>query len=386
MKLPFTLSFYLSRYFLFYLLVVTSVFCILIFFIDIIELLRKTSGKSLGIRVIFEMVILKMPFILQQIMPFIVLVASSLTFSNFARKSELVVIRAAGVSGIEFLLPVAITAFICGLVIVMLINPVSSVMMAKYKQMNDKYVLQKQLTRSGNFEISDAGIWIKQKEIFNKSDLKKDDLDSNNDVILHANYMVKQMSGDKEVIYFTKVMALVFNPQSEFLYRVDSEVAYLEGSDFRIPNPLITHDNGVTEEKPEIYIYTNLLIKDIQEGFPDPDEVSFWSLPNYIKKISTSGFSALPHSVAFHKIFSSPALYFAMCLIGAVFSLRSARFFNLGFGVAITILVGFFIYFASNLVFSLGLSGSLPAALSAWVPVFITLLVAMFLIVHYEES
>ncbi|HCR85550.1 MAG TPA: hypothetical protein DIV86_02615 [Alphaproteobacteria bacterium] len=386
MKLPFTLSLYLSRYFLFYLLAVMSIFFVLIFFIDSIELLRKISGKNLPIKVIFEMVVLKLPLLLQQIMPFVVLVASSLTFSNFARKSELVVIRAAGVSGLEFLLPVAISAFIFGLLVVILVNPLSSVMIARHKLLEDKYIERKNTNNSSNFEISDSGIWVKQKEIFNKGNIDEDELEKSNDIILHAKYMVKQNLGEKEVIYFTKVMVLVFNPQSEFLYRLDSEVAYLEGSDFRIPNPIITLDNGITKKKPEIFLYTNLLTKDIQEGFPEPEAISFWSLPRYIEKISTSGFSAIAHNLTFHKIFSSPVLYFAMCLIGAVFSLRSARFFNLGFGVAITILVGFVIYFASNLVFSLGLSGTLPTIVAAWVPVLITFLISLFLIIHYEEA
>lgn len=383
MKLPFTLSFYISRNFFFYLSLVFGIFFVLIFFIDIVEMLRKTAGKNISFIVVAKLVILKMPLLLQQVMPFVILVASSLSYSALARKSELVVIRSAGVSGLEFLLPSAVTAFFIGLLVLFFLNPASAIMVTKLKQ------IESNSKQTKGIELSENGVWIRQKELFEGSNLEQiseETLAQKNDFVINAKNLKKYKDDGEEVIYLTEVMVLVFNPESEFLYRIDSEIAYLEGSNFRIMEPKVTYDNAITDIKKEIYLYTNLVKQDIEEGFPEPEEISFWNLPSYILKISSSGFSTTKYFMSWHKNLSTPLLYFVMTIIGAVFSLKSARHSNLGLSVVITIIVGFIIYFTSNLINSLGLSGSLPIAVSIWFPILIIGLTGMFFLLKFEEG
>lgn len=383
MKLPFTLSFYISRNFFFYLALVFGIFFVLIFFIDIVEMLRKTAGKNISFIVVAKLVILKMPLLLQQVMPFVILVASSLSYSALARKSELVVIRSAGVSGLEFLLPSAVTAFFIGVLVLVFLNPASAIMVTKLKQ------IENNSDKNKGIELSENGVWIRQKELFEDSDIIKiteEELAQKNDFVINAKNLKKYQDNGKEIIYLTEIMVLVFNPESEFLYRIDAEIAYLEGSNFRIMEPKITYDNAITDTKEEIYLYTNLIKQDIEEGFPEPEEISFWNLKKYILKISSSGFSTTKYFMSWHKNLSTPLLYFVMTIIGSVFSLKSARHSNLGLSIVVTIIIGFIIYFTSNLINSLGLSGSLPIAVSIWFPILIIGLTGMFFLLKFEEG
>ena len=383
MKLPLTLSYYISRNFIFFTSLVFGLFFVLIFFVDVLELLRKASGKEIPISTILEMVVLKMPLVLQQILPFIIMLGSSLTYSSLAKRSELVVIRSSGISGVEFLLPAAVTALLCGIIVICLLSPLSAAMISRFKLLEAKYLENKQ----SNIAVSDSGVWIRQKELYDDQKLSEEDLKSKNDFIIHAKQISKTINADKEeLINLNQVMVLVYNPSSEFLYRIDADSAFLEGAKLRIPNPKITYDNAVTERKPEINLYTNLIQDDIDNGFPEPEEISFWHLKDFIQRISLSGFSTIKHNMAWQKYLSLPFLYFAMAVIGAVFSLKSARHSNFGISVFITIATGFIIYFTSNLIFSLGLSGSLPIPISAWVPVLLTLILGAIFLIQFEET
>ena len=68
--------------------------------------MRRGSGKDEAyFAVLFEMALLKLPNMGQQIMPFAVLFGSMLAFTRLTRTNELVVARAAGVSVWHLLTP-----------------------------------------------------------------------------------------------------------------------------------------------------------------------------------------------------------------------------------------------------------------------------------------
>ena len=159
MKFALTLSVYISRQFVFFFLMTLSIFAILIFMMDSVEMLRKASALQIPMFIMADMVLLKLPMLLQVILPFIILVSSVLTYTSMARRSELVVIRSAGVSVWEFLMPSVITAFMIGIFTASVINPISALMLNKYEHLNAKYFENKQ----NLLDISETGLWLRQK-------------------------------------------------------------------------------------------------------------------------------------------------------------------------------------------------------------------------------
>src|SRR5690606_5951085 len=98
MKLSPTLSVYLARQFLLWLLITLGVCCGLIFLIDLVETLRKGAGKELPFGMALSISFFKLPNLTMQVAPFACLFGSILSFNRLPRSRELVVIRAAGVS------------------------------------------------------------------------------------------------------------------------------------------------------------------------------------------------------------------------------------------------------------------------------------------------
>ena len=109
------LSLYISRNFLACFISVFAVFLGLIFLFDSIELLRRASpNENVGIGLILQMSLLKIPFLGQQAFPFAVLFGSMIAFVRMTRSSELVVARASGVSAWQFLVPVLAICYLFG--------------------------------------------------------------------------------------------------------------------------------------------------------------------------------------------------------------------------------------------------------------------------------
>jgi lipopolysaccharide export system permease protein len=370
MKLPVTLSAYIVKVFFLYLLIVLISFSVLIISIDAIELLRKLSGKEVGFFSIIEMIFLKLPIFLQEILPFIVLVASVLTYSKLARTNELVIVRAAGISAWEFMMPCIVAAFIFGLVVVTILNPVASAMINRYETLRTKYFYN----ANSKLEISDSGFWLKQIE------LEKDE-NKTKEIIIHS----KQLSSDKEVT-LGQVLVMSFDGDSKFTSRIDGDSAKLVDGQWHITNAKRTDDQANIQILGDYYIPTKVKADDLQKSLSEPETISFWQLPAFIRKLQNNGFSPTSHILQFHKILSMPLYFSAMVLIGAIFTLKSPRISRPGYSIAISIVIGFIIYFLSNLVFSIGLSGSIPVVFSAWTPIVVTCLAGIYMLLHLEDG
>ena len=72
---------------------------------DIVELLRRASGqKEVTIDIIIQMSLLKLPNLVQEMLPFAVLLGGMMAFWRMAKANELVISRAAGTKSCRHLI------------------------------------------------------------------------------------------------------------------------------------------------------------------------------------------------------------------------------------------------------------------------------------------
>lgn len=132
------LSRYCSRLFAFSFLGGLGMLAIIVAAFDFAELQRRTSGKfDVSYLVKFKMVLLKLPFILEQVLPFLVFIVALFIFWRMNRNHELVVIRAAGVSVWQLVLPIVCTAWLIGAFDLLVLNEFTANMMAREMKMED---------------------------------------------------------------------------------------------------------------------------------------------------------------------------------------------------------------------------------------------------------
>lgn len=364
-RLPITLSFYIGRQFLAACGLVLGVFSIITVLIDGMELIRRAYNKDVPFAAIVEMVLLKLPYMMQEIIPFAVLLGGILTFARLTRTSELVVARASGISAWQFLMPALAVALGAGIFLVTIFNPLASVMIKRFEQVENTYIKS-----SGSMlSVSSSGLWMKQR---NKETPGR--------IVIHA------LKASQENMWLYDVTVFVFREDNRFAYRVDAERAQLQEGYWYLENVLVTAPDRVAEHQDEYLIKTDIAKSQLQESFARPETLSFWELPGFIEVLKKAGFSALRHRFYWHSVLSVPILLCAMVFIAAAFSLSPPRQGKTGMLIVGGIGVGFLIHFFSGLVSALGMSGSIPIVLAAWAPVGISVLIGAALMLHLEDG
>jgi lipopolysaccharide export system permease protein len=134
LRLSATLTGYVARQFTLRLFTFFLILVGVIILVSVVDLLDRTATKdNVGLTVVIEMAFLKLPFLSQEVMPFTILYAAMATFWRLTRSNEVVVTRAAGVSVWQFLLPVVAVAMLAAVFTVTIMNPVSSVLLARFR-------------------------------------------------------------------------------------------------------------------------------------------------------------------------------------------------------------------------------------------------------------
>ena len=132
---------------------------VVVFLVDIIELLRRFASKdNLNIILVLKMAALKAPEISQKIFPFSVLFGSTMFFTKMVKNQEFTAAQSSGQSIWQFLLPTLFVVILLGFFWISVFNPVSSVMTAKYETIENTALRNK-----GNaLSVSSGGLWIRE--------------------------------------------------------------------------------------------------------------------------------------------------------------------------------------------------------------------------------
>lgn len=363
-RLSLTLSLYIARrFFGGFMLFLTSISAI-IFMIDFVELLRRSAGRpEVTFNVLLQLALLKLPHMVERIIPFATLFGGMYAFWRLTRTSELVVARASGVSVWQFLSPAVLTAMVIGLFTIGVLNPLGATMLLRFEQVEAQFISGK----GDLLSVSETGLWLRQADADGQSVIHAERM-SQNDMILR------------------KVTVFLFDPLNRFVRRLDSDVAQLEKGAWRLDNVLVTAPNVPSHEQDRYILPTDWTPNKIQDSFSPPETMAFWKLPGFIQLLEKAGFAATRHRVHLYGLLALPVMLAAMVLIAATFSLRMTRRGGAALLVASGIMFSFFVFFLSDVVVALGLSATIPPVLAALTPAAVTTLIGLSVLLHIEDG
>ena len=118
-----TLGRYILRTFLRSVLGVFAVIALVITLFTSVENLRRYGDGGASAGDVLQITLLQAPEVLYQVFPLALMLASLTTFLRFARTSELVVMRASGISALRLILVPVVAALGLGMVFVAAVNP-----------------------------------------------------------------------------------------------------------------------------------------------------------------------------------------------------------------------------------------------------------------------
>lgn len=367
MRVSTTLSFYISRRFIWSVVGLYLSFLALILIFDAIELLRRAASKpDATFGLVVEMAFLKLPHMGQEALPFTVLLGGMMAFWRLSRHQELVIARSAGVSAWQFLLPVLAISILLGAVQITLFNPLASMTLARFSSI-ESTLLKGQRS---SLALAKSGLWLRQSNLNNQS-------------VIHAERVVQAQT----LVVLETASIIVYEGTDVFHSRIEAERAVLEDGFWHLYNAwtYVPEQAPVYEE--EAWFETDLTLNRIQDSFAPPETMSFWQLPSFIRTLEESGFSALRHRLHFHSLLAAPLLLCAMVLIAAAFTLRLSNRRGGTTRVVIGgVLTGFLIYVFTDVVYALGLSERVPVVLAAWAPSGVAAMLGLATLLHLEDG
>jgi len=368
MTLPWTLFHYIARHFLLAILLALFGLVAVSMLIDVVELIRRASGKEdVPLAVILELALLRIPYLAQKLAPYAVLIGSMLALTRLTRTHELVVARSAGVSVWQFLAPAMAVVMTLGVFMATVFSPFAAVLLLRYEHIEGKY-----LTGTPSLlSISSSGLWLRQVE--------------NNEGNV-GEHIIYTMRVSQSTMAFSHVIVFTYGKDKKFIERLDADNGVLEAGALHLYKVTRSVPGYPPQMLPEYLLPTTLTLTHIQDSFASPETMSFWHLPAFITMLEAAGFSALRHRLYWHSLLASPFLMAGTVFVAAVFSLRLPRRGRVGLLVVAGVLSGFMLHFFTDIIFALGSAGTLPVWLAAWTPAIVVIMLGAALLLHLEDG
>ncbi len=364
MRLSFILFRYFSKTFLLWFLIfMAGVLCIILLF-DLSEILRRASSRPhVTLPLIIEMVFLRLPFLGQQLLPFVVLFSTMFALWRLNRGSEIIVTRAAGVSIWQMLSPVVLCALFIGLFDLGVINPVSSMMMSRYKSMNSELFLGEK----GGISVSETGIWLRHY----------------NDV---GSFVMRVGRVDLTSKTLSDVMILEYVEGEKLKTRINASQGVFKEGGLSLQQVWVLPINKTPAFYHKLFYKTDLTPAHLKESNLSPETLGFWELPHFISLLEKSGLSSVQYKLHWHALLARVFWLAAMVILAATCSLRPLRQGGTVLLIISGTAIGFVLYFLKDITNAMGQSSTLPVLVAAWAPVFLSGFFGMAFLLHLEDG
>jgi lipopolysaccharide export system permease protein len=336
----------------------------LIFMIDMIELLRMSRrAPDLSMGTLAWMGLLRLPAFAEILLAFAVLVGSIGALLTLNRKSELTIMRAAGMSAWAFLRPGLTVTLLLGIFAVTVFNPLAAT--ARFE--SERLLAEVFGKEAGIVASSGERSWLRQDGADGQS-------------VLKASAVADQG------LSLTGVMALQFDLQHHFIERIDASRAVLQDGYWELYKATISRPMREPETFETYSLSTHLTREKVGDALGSEIAVSFWQLPELIETSEKAGLSADKYRMQHALLIARPALLIVMVILAATVSLRSFRSGGIQTMVLMGMLGGIGFFLLAEISRQVGASGLLSPALAVWVPISLALLVSLTVLLHQEDG
>jgi len=343
-----------------------GVIAALIMLIDFVEISRGVgSDVDLSGARIFGLMLLKSPQVIIQLLPFVFLFGTLAAFVGLNRRSELIAMRAAGVSAWRFVLPAAGAALVFGLITVSALGPLAA---------SADGLFQRERTRlSGSAAGVEAvpTVWIREG-------------DDTRQMVIRAERQDRSSARLLDVTFFIYTNGA--EGMRTFSERIDADSASLSNGSWRLVNAVGAEIGQRAVRYATLDLPSSLADEEAFERFARPQATSFWSLPAQIDRIEAAGFSSTAYRLRLQQLLATPLMFAAMSILAAAFSLRLMRLGDLARMSVAAVVLGFAFFFVNQAASAFGSAEVIPPWLAAWLPPLLTALAAFTLLFYTEDG
>jgi len=369
-KQPFIIYKYFTKSLVQYFLIALFSLVALFFFVDLIELFRRSANKvgvthlqQANFFDILGMASLKITRNIEQILPFAMLIGSISCFNQWRKNNYYIITRSSGLSLWKIITPSLLCFFIFGIFSITVLNPFSTLLNKKFENLQSIFFEYKKIN---NFSFDTKGFWMKQTT-------------NGNTIIINA-YGVNE-----DLKTLTDVKIFILDQNAKFEKKVSAKNAKFEKSYIKLYDARITDSRTLVKSLKKYNLIIDSPSNNIGVSVLEPDTIFIINLPSYILNMKKFGLNTSKHLIHLFKLICQPLLLISMILLSASLMLRSSeRKVEVGI-VSLSLVVGFSFYFIGDFMFALGSSERLHPILSGFWPTLIGLFSGCYLISDIDE-
>ena len=351
---------YIINNFLKLLLIVSSIFFLLVLFLNLFEELNffKDSNESLYYPIILNF--LNAPSILINIFPFIFLISAQFLLINLIEKNELIILKNFGIDNLRLIGIISFVSFFASLFIIIFFYSFSAKLKHLYLEIKNDFASDNKYLAV----ITDNGIWIKDEIEGNKIIISADLIEGN----LLKDVVITQLDNK-------------FAPK-RYIY---GEIVNIEKNNWVIKKAIIIEDN-IRIIKDNFLFKSNFNSEKINTLFSNLTSLTIWELFNLRNDYISVGYSIKEIDLHLQKIYSFPVYLTILTIFASVVMLNvplnKPKFFYLLMGIFASVLIFYINHFSSLL----GENNKLPITLSVWLPHVIVSILAGIGMVRINEK
>ena len=319
-------------------------FVVLFTLVSIIEHLDKFIDASMPGKEIFLYHIYSIPWFISIGLPMSVMISTVFSFNSMQKNHELTALKASGIGLVRISIPLLITGLFLSILSFEFENNVVTHYFQKKISLDREYNLKRSSKK--NVKKNDIYTQIGPQTILT---IKKFKYSSN-----VAQNVSIQYFNDNKIVKRFDTPKLKWSPRKElWLSREYSERIF--------ENNGITHNNSNRDTLIDI----NLTPYDLAKDNLKPEEMNYWDLNRFIKKMSQMSTPVTEWVVDLHFKSAFACTNFLMILFGICLSIRKPRT-SMAVGLTFSIGVIFLYYTLLKIGQSLGYKGVLSPFISVW--------------------
>lgn len=273
-----------------------AVIASVILLVQFVDLSRSVGVRAdVGVGQLFGLTLLKAPALILLLLPFVFLAGGMTAYVGMNRRSELVAMRAAGISAWRFILPSAAAAFVTGIIAVTVFNPMAAALSARFE--SDRAALMDTYLTNAPKEV-----WLRQG-------------DDRTLMVIHA----KSRDTVEGSVRLKGVSLFVYQKDAkglpQFKRRLEAAEARLLPGFWRLTDVREATAGESSVRSDSLSIRSTLDAESALERFASAEAIAFWRLPAAIKQTEQAGFSAGGYRLRFQQLLATPLLFAAMSVL-----------------------------------------------------------------------
>ncbi len=349
------LDFYIGGILFRHIVVTILVLLGLFTFVTFVDELGDLDKGNYDIVQVAQYVLLRIPKTLYEVFPMAALIGSILGLSTLARDSELIVMRAAGVSIQRIVFSVVKVGLVLAVVAMILGEVVSP-----YTETKAQQVRLNAIQSAVRSEGDSGGVWM------------RDD----NTYVNIGEVLPNLTLLNIKIFEFDERNFLRFlSTAEEGEYQLDKRRWLLKG----LRRTMIDDDSSAADEVNAAYWSTGVDPNILRVFKIEPEQLSLWQLDQYIDHLDTNKQETDNYELVFWSKIITPFATIVMLILAVPFVFKESRSGNLGRSLFFGILIGL-AFFILNKAFGFFVAlSSIPPIIGAALPTLLVCALAIFL-------